>query len=180
LLGAIGNEQGQGTKRLVRALSIAESLNQWIGCILSFSFYALMVIMVFEVIARYVFNSPTNWVYELSTFVFSGACLLGGGYLLLHKGHVNIDILYSHLSSRGRAIIDLCTAPLFFLFMGILLWQGTIFFWNSLSYWEHSTTVWAPPLYPIKLALPVGAAFILLQGIVKFIKDIIIATRGQM
>ncbi len=180
MLGAIGNEQGQGTKRLVKALSIAESLNHWIGRILSFSFYVLMVIMVFEVIARYVFNAPTNWVYELSTFVFSGACLLGGGYLLLHKGHVNIDILYSHLSSRGRAIIDLCTAPLFFLFVGILLWQGTIFFLNSLSYWEHSTSVWAPPLYPIKLALPVGAALIFLQGLVKFIKDIIIATGRQM
>jgi len=174
------NEQGQGTKRLVKALGIAESLNQWLGGRLSLLFYALMVIMVFEVIARYVFNAPTNWAYELSTFVFSGACLLGGGYVLLHKGHVNIDILYSHLRPRGRAVIDLCTAPFFFLFIGILLWQGTIFFLNSLAYWEHSTTVWAPPLYPIKLALPIGAALILLQGVVKFIKDIIIAIRGQI
>jgi len=165
---------------LVKALSIAESLNQWVGQILSFLFYALMVIMIYEVVARYVFNAPTNWAYELCSFFFSAACLLGGGYLLLHKAHINIDILYNRLSPRGKAIIDLCSAPFFFIFIGILLWQGTILFLNSLFYWEHSTTVWAPPLYPIKLALPVGAALILLQGIVKFIKDIIIATRGQI
>jgi len=167
-------------KRLVKALSIAESLNQWMGQILGSFFYVLMVIMIYEVIARYVFDAPTNWAYELCVFFFSVACLLGGGYLLLHKAHINIDILYNHLSPRGRAIIDLCSAPFFFIFIAILLWQGTIFFWNSLSYWEHSTTVWAPPLYPIKLALPVGAALIFLQGLVKFIKDIIIATRGEM
>lgn len=174
MLGAIGNEQGQGTKRLVKALSIAESLNHWIGRILSFSFYVLMVIMVFEVIARYVFNAPTNWVYELSTFVFSGACLLGGGYLLLHKKHINIDILYSHLSSRGRAIIDLCTAPLFFLFVGVLMWQGIDMFWTSLSRWENSPSVWAPALWPVKFLIPVGCGLMLLQLLVNFVKNIMI------
>jgi len=174
------NEQRQGVKRLVKALSIAESLNQWMGRLLASLFYVMMVAMVFEVIARYVFNAPTNWVYELSSFIFTVTCLLGGGYLLLHKGHISVDILYNRLSPRGRAIMDLCSAPLFFLFIAILLWQGTIFFLNSLSFWEHTITAWAPPLYPIKLALPIGAALIFLQGLVKFIKDIFIATRGQI
>jgi len=173
-------EQGQGIKRLVKALGVAESLNQRIGQILSFLFYVMAGIMIFEVIARYIFNSPTIWVYELALFLFAITCLVGGGYVLLQKGHVNVDIFYNRLRPRGRAILDLFSAPFFFFFAVMLLWQGTKLFLNSLSFWEHSTSLWGPPLYPIKLALPIGAALILLQGLVKFIKDIIIATRGEM
>ena len=165
---------------LVKALGKAESLNEWTGRIVSFLLPAIFVVMLYEVIARYIFNTPTEWSFELTLFLFAYASLLGGGYVLLHRAHVNVDILYSGLPLRTRAIIDLCTAPVFFIFVGVLVWQGWALFWNSFSFLEHSVVgTWSPPLYPIKIALPIGAAFILLQGLVKFIKDIItVTTRG--
>jgi len=112
---------------MVNVLSTAENINHWAG-----------QITLYLVVLRYIFNSPTIWAFEVSNFLFGGIIILGGGYLLLHKGHVSVDIIYNRLSVRGKAILDLCTAPLFFLFVGVLMWQGIDMFWTSLSRWEHS------------------------------------------
>jgi len=175
-------EQGKGKIRgVIKALDKVESLNDWIGRIVSVALYILAAVMLYEVIARYIFNSPTSWAFELSSFLFVYVSFLCGGYVLLHKGHVNVDIFYKRLSPRGRAILDLFTSLFFFLFAGVILWQGTKLFMNSIAFWEHSTlTVWAPPVYPIKLVVPIGAALILVQGLVKFIKDIMVAIRGEI
>jgi len=137
--------------------------------------------MLYDVIARYAFNAPTQFAFELTLFIWAYACLLGGGYVLLHRGHVNVDLFYSHLSPRGKAIIDICTAPIIFIFVGVLLWQGWTLFWNSFSFLEHSVVSrWNPPIYPVKIALPIGAALVLLQALVKLIRDIIIVAKGRM
>ncbi len=82
----------QGTGRLVKTLGVVDSLNEWIGRIAAYSLYVLFAVMLFDVIARYAFNAPTQFAFELTLFIFSYACLLGGGYVLLHRGHVNVDI----------------------------------------------------------------------------------------
>lgn len=170
-----------GIARLNKALGVVDSLNEWVGQIAAYSLYGLFAVMLYDVIARYAFNAPTQFAFELTLFIWSYACLLGGGYVLLHKAHVNVDIFYSRLPSRGRAIIDLCTAPIIFIFVGVLVWQGWAVFWNSFSFLEHSTVSrWNPPIYPIKIALPIGAGLVLLQALVKFIRDIIIAARGRL
>ena len=161
---------------MVNVLSTAENINHWAGQITLYLVFLLPAVMLYEVVLRYIFNSPTIWVFETSNFIFGGIILLGGGYLLLHRGHVSVDILYNRLSVRARAILDLCTSPFFFLFVGVLMWQGTDMFWTSISRWEHSPSVWAPPLWPVKLLIPVGCGLMLLQLIVKFIKDILTAS----
>ena len=167
--------------RLAKVLGAIDSLNEWIGRVVAYSLYGLFAVMLYDVIARYAFNAPTQFAFELTLFIWAYACLLGGGYVLLHRGHVNVDVFYSHLSPRGKAIIDICTAPIIFIFVGVLLWQGWVVFWNSFSFLEHSTVSrWNPPIYPVKIALPIGAALVLLQALVKLIRDIIIAAKGRM
>jgi len=177
----MASSNNRGTERLGKALGVVDSLNEWVGRIAAYSLYGLFAVMLYDVIARYAFNAPTQFAFELTLFIWSYACLLGGGYVLLHRGHVNVDIFYNRLSPRGRAIIDLCTAPILFIFVGVLLWQGWAVFWNSFSFLEHSTVSrWNPPIYPIKIALPIGAGLVLLQALAKFIRDIIIAARGRL
>jgi len=168
------NRDKQQVGRLVNVLSAAENINHWAGQITLYLIFILPAVMLYEVVLRYVFNSPSIWVFETTNFLFGGIIILGGGYLLLRKGHVSVDILYNRLSVRGRAIQDLCTAPLFFLFVGVLMWQGIDMFWTSLSRWENSPSVWAPALWPVKFLIPVGCGLILLQLLVNFVKNIMI------
>jgi len=74
---------------------------------------------------RYFFNRPTIWVWEMNGFLLCVFVALGGGYTLLVRGHVRVDIVYDYLSTRSKAIMDLLTSFFIFLFLGILLWQAT-------------------------------------------------------
>jgi len=96
-----------------------------------------------------------------------------------HKAHVNMDIVYARLSLRKRAILDLATSSLFFLFIVVMLWQGVILASKAVAVLEVTTTAWAPPVWPVKLMLPLAALLILLQGIVRFVRDLETAVTGR-
>lgn len=140
---------------------------------------ALMSFTFYDVVMRYFFNSPTVWAYELSGWLLGPLWLLGGAYVLLHDEHVRLDILYQRFSPRKRAIIDLVTFTLLFFYCSLILIYGWDYFLYSFAKNEHSLTVWGPPIWPLKLMIPVGAAFILLQGVAKYIRDFHMAITGR-
>jgi len=151
-----------------------DAINDWVGRFLSYFLFAFFVLLFIEVILRYFFNSPTVWANELAQMLFGAYAILGGGYILLTGGHVNVDIVYTRFSAKTRAAVDIVTSTLFFLFCGMLLVYGGSLAWDSLSRFEHSQSAWNPPLYPAKLMIPIAAALLILQGITKLIRDVLI------
>jgi len=166
--------------RKVRAvLHFVDTINERFGKIISFLTVGMMGTIIVEVVLRYGFNSPTLWAHETAQFLYGSYCILGGAYVLLHKAHVNMDIVYARLSLRKRAILDLATSSLFFLFIVVMLWQGVILASKAVAVLEVTTTAWAPPVWPVKLMLPLAALLILLQGIVRFVRDLETAVTGR-
>ena len=164
---------------LLKFCNWVSKINDRLGYYLAFTFYFLTAFMFYEVIARYIFNAPTLWSSELSNLLFGASYMLGGGYLLLYKGHTNVDILYNYFPLKWKALIDLLTSAFTFLFVGGLLCLGGVVGWESLTNREHSFSVWAPPIYPVKLVIPLAAILILLQAVVKLINDINIVIKGR-
>lgn len=159
---------------LKAVIRVIDSLNDWVGNFLSYFLFLFFGLLFIEVILRYFFNSPTVWANELAQMLFGAYAILAGGYILRTGGHVNVDILYSRLSRKSRATLDIITSLLFFLFCGMLLVYGGSLAWDSLSRFEHSQSAWNPPLYPAKLMIPVAAGLLMLQGLAKLIRDIFI------
>jgi TRAP-type mannitol/chloroaromatic compound transport system permease small subunit len=60
-----------------------------------------------------------------------------------------------------------------------MLVYGGRFAMNSLSFRETLSSAWAPPIYPIKFAIPVAAFLLLLQGLAKYIRDLHLAVTGK-
>jgi TRAP-type mannitol/chloroaromatic compound transport system permease small subunit len=157
------------------------AINRWIshfnGLVGEFvAYWSLIAVVVYyyEVMARYLFNSPTNWAHESMFLMFGMQYLLAGGFVLREGAHVRVDVVYMHLSNRGKAIVDLLTSVFFFIFMVTLLITGWIFFMDSYNVSEVSFTEWGIQYWPIKIALPLGAMLLLLQGIVQLINDILV------
>ena len=138
------------------------------------AYWSVIAVFVYyyEVIARYVFNSPTNWAHEGMFLMFGMQYLIAGGFVLREGGHVRVDVLYNHMSKRWKALSDVFTSLFFFIFMFALLVTGWTFFKDSYSVNEVSFTEWAIQYWPIKFALPLGAALLIFQGIAQLIKDI--------
>jgi len=155
-------------------LKFITAVNTRVANLLSYFLFLFFVLLLMEVILRYFFNSPTVWANEFSQMLFGAYAILAGGYILSTGGHVNVDILYSHLSKKSRAGLDIFTSILFFLFCGMLLIYGGSLAWESLERFEHSQSAWNPPLYPAKLMIPLAALLLILQGLAKLIQDILI------
>jgi TRAP-type mannitol/chloroaromatic compound transport system permease small subunit len=164
---------------IVRFIHFVNRINELIGKVLSFGIVFLFVVVLKEVVGRYFFNNPTSWGNELTQLTFAIYVILSGGFVLQRGGHVNVDIIYSRFSVRARAAVDIFTFFLFFLFVGSMLWYGTFMAWESVSVLEHSHSAWNPPLYPIKLMVPLGVGLVLLQGIAKLLGDILVLITGE-
>ncbi len=162
---------------MTRFLSIVEVISRKSGEVISFLLLATIIVIIYEVIARYAFNAPTIWAHETVVQLLGILYLVGGAYTLYLQGHVSIDIVYLRFSPRTRAILDLISSLFFFLFCGVLLWQGIGFASKSVMMAETSGTPWNPPIYFLKIAIPLGALLILLQGVAKFIRDLSIVIR---
>jgi TRAP-type mannitol/chloroaromatic compound transport system permease small subunit len=131
----------------------------------------------YEVIARFAFNSPTNWVHESMFLMYGMQYMLAGAYAYQADQHVRVDVFYTKFSARGKAIADLITSVFFFIFILTLLWTGGKFALDAIRNSEVSFTEWGVQYWPVKLMMPIGAALLALQGLAKLIKDIILLTR---
>lgn len=156
----------------MRILHVIDAISEWAGKVVGFLLLFLVGSLVYEVILRYVFNSPTFWSYDISMFAFGTAGLIAGAYTLRYRAHINIDILYVRLSPRRRAILDVVTASIFFFFCLLVIWQGGKMALYSLAAREVTLTAWHPILYPFKMVIPVAGFMVLLQGIANFVRDL--------
>jgi TRAP-type mannitol/chloroaromatic compound transport system permease small subunit/TM2 domain-containing membrane protein YozV len=144
------------------------------------AYWAVISVFVYyyEVIARYVFNSPTNWVHESMFLMYGMQYMLCGAYAYREDQHVRVDVIYTHFSPRGKAIADIVTSVFFFIFILTMMWTGARFALDAINNNEVSFTEWGVQYWPVKMMLPIGAALMALQGLSKLIKDIVFVANG--
>jgi len=145
------------------------------------AFWAVISVFVYyyEVIARFAFNSPTNWVHESMFLMYGMQYMLAGAFAYQCDQHVRVDVFYVKLSPRGRAIADIVTSVFFFIFILTMLWTGSKFALDAINNREVSFTEWGVQYWPVKLMIPIGATLIALQGLSKLIKDIVFVIHGR-
>jgi TRAP-type mannitol/chloroaromatic compound transport system permease small subunit len=151
---------------------IVDKTNEKTGQILAWGTVVILLIMVYEIVARYVFNSPTSWAWKINKQLFSATMIMGGGYVLLIKGHVKLDLIYERVGAAKKRLFDILTFPFFLLIFGIVIWQGWRMAYSSVAIGEHDIGLFQPPLYFNKLAFFIGVILIFLQGIASFIRKL--------
>ena len=142
------------------------------------AYWSVLAVFVYyyEVLARYVFNSPTNWAHESMFLMFGMQYLLSGAFAYREDAHVRVDVVYLYLPDRLKVITDVATSFFFFVFSVALLLTGALFAWDSISVWEVSFTEWAIQYWPVKATIGLGALLLTLQGLSKLTKDVVYLT----
>ena len=116
-------------KAVLHAIDV---LNEKMGNAVGWIIIPLALLIVMEVILRYVFNKPTMWAWD----------------------------------------VDAITGPVLIAALSLLLWKVAQYSWNSILIREDYTSTWGPPIYPLKVIIFVGISAMLLQGIAKWIRDL--------
>ena len=169
-------------KWMASAITRIDAFSRRIGAVVCWLTVALFSAMVIEIFLRYVFTAPTLWAYDISRMLGGALFMLGAGYALSRGVHIRADFIYRNLSPRTQGLID---SVLYLVFYFPAL---TIFFWVSAEFaykaWDlqetASDSAWAPYLWPIKSAMPLGILFLLIQGISELLKSYYAATRGRL
>jgi TRAP-type mannitol/chloroaromatic compound transport system permease small subunit len=160
--------------KLNKCLTRIDFLSDKTGRLISFLLIPLMIITFIEFVARYMFNSPTIWAWDVNIQLFALIVLFGGAYDYYHNMHVRVDIVFGMLPRRTQAIMDVITSTLVFLTLVTLLIFSTQEAWSAFLIGEKSNSVWAPPIYPLKAAIPLGIFLFVLQGLASLLRNILV------
>ena len=155
----------------MKILDYIDKINDLAGKVLSMIVIIIMFFAAYEVVMRYFFSRPTIWVWEINSHLLCVSGAFAGGYALLTDTHVSVDILSNRLSPRLRSLVNLITSPLFFIFVGALIWFGAQEAWRSIVVGEREISTFASPLYITKSLIPIGAVLMFLQGIAKYARE---------
>lgn len=158
-------------KVLRGVVNAVDAVNEWAGRITCYLIFVITVLITTEVVSRYVFNYPTNFVWPLNRQLFGVFILFAGGYALKHDGHVRIEILYKHFPKKLKTVANGVALVAMVSFLAVLVWQSAWMGLNSLSMGERIPGGFRLPLYPFKLLIPVAVILFLLQGIVQHFKE---------
>jgi len=149
-----------------------DTFNLWVGRVAMQLLFVMAAILLWSTLSRLLFNEPVNWALEMSQFLLSAYYLLGGAYSLQKGAHVRMDLFYSRLPPRQRAVTDAITILCVVFFLGVLLYGGLSATNYAIQYNQKNYTAWSPPLWPIKVVMTFGVFLMLLQTISTFFKDL--------
>jgi TRAP-type mannitol/chloroaromatic compound transport system permease small subunit len=134
----------------------------------------LVLAVTYEVMMRYVFNTPTIWSFDVTYMLYAAIFMLGAAYAL-HKGaHIRTDFFFESWSTRTKGLID-SIAYLVFFFPSLLLFffVGAQEAWHAFIISETSEqTPWRPLLWPFKAIIPLTCLLLLIQGVSETIKSL--------
>jgi TRAP-type mannitol/chloroaromatic compound transport system permease small subunit len=151
-----------------------------LGRAVSYLLILLVLNIVYDVFARYVFNAPTIWSFMLSCMTGTAIISLGMAHVYYHNANVRVDVIYSHLPLKARLIIDIVlTAVVLFPLVLMLTRVWALDAWHAFIINEISTeTIWYPPLFPIKAIITTGFGLLFLQSVATFVRDLVWLRKG--
>ena len=164
--------------RIIRAI---DAFSLWSGKLCAWLIVPMVAGLTYEVVARYFFDAPTEWAYDMTFMLYGSHFMLGLAYTLAKKGHIRTDSFYGKWSVRTQGRVDTVCYVLFFfpgliVFM-VLTWQ---FFLISFGQGERYVgSPWMPIIYPFKFIMPLATAMLLLQGVSELLKSFRAATKGE-
>lgn len=141
---------------------------------------ALMILVSVLVVCqmvwiRYVLEESSIWQTEFVTYLLIAATFIGSPYVLLTRGHVNVDLIPLYLKQHWRLRLALFASVVSLIFCLIITYTGYEFWYEA---WEAnwvSDSIWEVRLWIPYFSLPFGFAILSLQ----YIADIISLIRGE-
>ncbi len=161
--------------------AVVSRLSGLCGGIAALMMVPLILGSVYEVFARYAFNSPTTWAFEIG-YMAMGACfLLATSYALRDEQHVRVDVFVMNVRPRARALIDgIAYLVLFIPILPWLTWELAVFTHEAYVWGERSgESAWNPIIWPFYAVWAFSFAAFTLQGIAEMFRNFYFVITGR-
>lgn len=149
--------------------TVAESidrLNRWIGFLLAPIVAILTLVIVYDILVRFVIGRPSDWAFDISKQLFAAHFMLLAAYGLYARAHVEVDVLKDLGSKKTQAWLDILGYLIFFVpFMTIYLSYTWSFAWRSWTRGETTYGIVSIPIYPLKMIMVISGVILSLQAL---------------
>jgi TRAP-type mannitol/chloroaromatic compound transport system permease small subunit len=150
---------------------LIDALNERLGRAANWMVLGACLISAANAMSRYAFDLSSNAWLEIQWYLFAGIVMLGASYTLKMNEHVRVDIVYTHLSERGKEWLDLVGTAVFLVpSMLVIAWYSIPFFQLSWHTQEISGNAGGLIRWPVKILVPIGFTLVALQGVSEIIK----------
>ena len=149
-----------------------DKIVKYSGYLASALFIAIGFIISYEVIMRYLFNSPTIWVNEVSRFLQIWATYLALTYSFHKKDFIRITVIYDRLNETGKKILDFISFIFIIIFSCFVVYYGWLIAYDALKVGRTSSTILDVPSFLTELAIPLCFAFLVIRVILEAIRYI--------
>lgn len=161
----------QDRTTLMRVLDRISSFDEKLAEAAGWVVVLMMLTISYDVIMRYLFDAPTTWSFEINRYMLIMVVFVGGGWTLPSGGHVSVDIFTENIPGKKKLILDIVTSAMAGIYVLIFLIESTYFTWEAWEQNIRSTEYLAWPLWPIRIFLVIGAAMLLLEFVIRIIKN---------
>ena len=162
-------------------LRVIDSISDWTAKAISWFAVALIIVLVYDVVKRYIFGGATVWAYETAVMLGATIYIMGWSYVHRIREHIRVDVIYVHLPPRVQLIIDILGTLLFLLPLLYVMIDTSIFY--AVRAWKIgevlSETFWYPPAGPFRTIVVVGLFLFALQIVAHFIRDFYLLVRNK-
>jgi len=160
-------------------LRLIDNISDWSGKLTSFLMTVIIGLMIYSVIRRYVFHTPFNYL-SITRNYFIVFIALGAAYTLRSHAFINVDIVQRRLSLRMRAIVDVFTSILFFLFcLALFITTARAAAAGLPGNISFSLRLFRGPSWMVNFLVCAGMLLLLLQGLAKLVRDLVTAITGR-
>jgi len=155
---------------LLGFVRLLDGISEIAGKIAAWMFFAVGLFVFFEVFMRYVLNSPTIWVDEVSRIFQVWAAFLSISFVLKHRAHILIDIAFRKQGSPSRKLVDTFALCVMIFFSVVVVKYGLDVWWKSTVLGHTTDSFLAVPKTFIQSAIWVGFGLLALQALAEIVK----------
>jgi TRAP-type C4-dicarboxylate transport system permease small subunit len=156
-------------------IRFTDLLSRFLGMVSAALLVTSVAVVCQMVFMRYGLNASTHWQTEFVTYALIASTFLGAPYVLLTRGHVNVELVPMAVGPRSRFLLALLAYGSSAILCVMLAYYSSLFWHEAWVEGWSSDSIWGPKLWKVYLSMPIGFIAISLQ----YLADLLCLVSGR-